>query len=784
MKLAALILCVLLSGLALSASAQTLTGALGITGVLPGTTPLTMEGDLAAQMVAGIDRYLMKQTADSVEQRARHWKRDFASAQAYEKSVAPNRERLRKIIGAVDPRVSPVEMALVATTSTSADIAETRRYRVRAVRWPVLAGVDAEGLLLEPKGKAVANVVALPDCDVTPEMVTGLATGIPAEAQFARRLVENGCRVLVPTLIDRRDTFSGNPAIRMTNQPHREFIYRGAFEMGRHIIGYEVQKVLAAVDWFSREAKDQPIGVYGYGEGGLIAFYSAALDDRIQSTVVSGYFGPREGLWKEPIYRNTWALLDEFGDAEIASLIAPRKLVVEYCYYPAVAGPPAPRDGRSGAAPGMLGTPPLPAVSAEVARARALVDKLEPEWKLPLVENPGGYPGSDPTLTEFLRLLGSTARFVRPGAAPQEQRKSVNPDARLKRQFDQLVEFTQERLRDGEFRRAEHWKKADGSSVPKWRESTRQYRDHLWDEVIGRLPAATLPPKARARLVYDEPAYRGYEVVMDVWPDVYAYGILLLPKDLKPGEKRPVVVCQHGLEGRPQDLADPKINNPAYSQYAIRLAERGFITFSPQNPYIGRDDFRVLQRKLNPLKQSLFSVIVRQHERILEWLADQPYVDPDRIAFYGLSYGGKTAMRVPALLERYCLSICSADYNEWIWKNVSNKHRYSYLFTGEYEMVEFDLGNTYNYAELSWLICPRPFMVERGHDDGVAPDEWVGYEFARTRQRYDRLGIGDRTELEVFNGPHTIHGVGTFEFLHKHLKWPSRTPINPAGLNK
>ena len=43
---------------------------------------------------------------------------------------------------------------------------------------------------------------------------------------------------------------------------------------------------------------------------------------------------------------------------------------------------------------------------------------------------------------------------------------------------------------------------------------------------------------------------------MDVFPDVIAYGILLLPKDIKPGEKRPVVVCQHGLEGRPQDVAD------------------------------------------------------------------------------------------------------------------------------------------------------------------------------------------------------------------------------------
>jgi hypothetical protein len=209
----------------------------------------------------------------------------------------------------------------------------------------------------------------------------------------------------------------------------------------------------------------------------------------------------------------------------------------------------------------------------------------------------------------------------------------------------------------------------------------------------------------------------------------------------------------------------------AYNQYGCRLVERGYVVFAPQNPYIGGDNFRVLQRKANPLKKSLFAVIVRQHERILEWLSNQPFVDPERIALYGISYGGKTAMRVPALLGRYALSICSADFNEWIWKNVSNRHPYSYLFTGEYEMFEFNLGNTFNYAELTWLIFPRPFMVERGHHDGVAPDEWVAYEYARARRRYALLGLPERIEIEFFDGPHAIHGVDTFLFLDRQFHW-------------
>ncbi|MCC6486062.1 MAG: hypothetical protein IT364_01060 [Candidatus Hydrogenedentes bacterium] len=65
-------------------------------------------------------------------------------------------------------------------------------------------------------------------------------------------------------------------------------------------------------------------------------------------------------------------------------------------------------------------------------------------------------------------------------------------------------------------------------------------------------------------------------------------------------------------------------------------------------------------------------------------------------------------------------------------------------------------------------------MVERGHRDGVAPDEWVAAEFAKVRRLYDEMGMGERAAIEYFNGPHTIHGVGTFEFLRQQLRWPPK----------
>ncbi len=741
---------------------------------LQGTVPLTFEGDLAAQMVEDLDNYVTRAIEAAAEKRETLWHRDYSSHTAYTESVEPNRQRFRKQIGCYDERLPINSLSYLGTTNAAAHIAEGENFTVSRVRWQVFDEVEGEGLLLEPNDRTpvVAQVIALPDADWTPEMIAGVTDELPLDTQFARHLASAGCRVVIPLLINREDTYSGNPKIgAFTNQPHREFIYRMAYQLGRHIIGYEVQKVLSLVDWMS--SFDEPIGVIGYGEGGLIAFYSAAADTRIQATVVTGYFQSREDVWREPIYRNVWGLLHEFGDAEISSLIAPRPLIVEASGGPEVAGPPTRRDGRGGAAPGQLVSPPLESVEAEFNRASTFYQKLACEDNIHLICPENRLPGSTETLTALLTSLGvGNPHFDKNQSLTSDTTKPFDYDARQQRQFMQLVNLTQRFLREAATRRQEFfWNKTDTSSLAKWEETCVDAKIYFWDEVIGRCPPPDVPANPRTRLIYDEPKWKGYEVVLDVWKDVFAYGILLLPNDLEPGEQRPVVVCQHGLEGRPQDTADPKIQS-VYHSYAAQLADRGFITYAPQNPYIGQDAFRVIQRKANPIKWSLFSLIIRQHERTLDWLAELPFVDENRIGFYGLSYGGKTAMRVPAVLERYACSICSADFNEWIVKNATFDSRYSYMFTGEYEMPEFDLGNTFNYSEMAGLIAPRPFMVERGHDDGVAPDEWVAHEFATVRRLYVRLGIADKTEIEFFDGGHQINSDKTFQFLHRHLNWP------------
>ena len=741
---------------------------------LPGTAPLEWQGDLADKMMEGLHAFIEGKIDQSIEKRPQHWKRDCASAASYDKSVEPNRQRFRKMIGASDPRLA-MRMERFGTDDAPALVAEKDTYRIYQVRWAVLDGVWGEGLLLEPKDKPRADVIALPDADQTPEQLAGLAPGGAHEAEFARRLVENGFRVLAPVLIDRADHWSGNAEAAWTNQPHREWIYRQAYHMGRHVIGYEVQKILAVVDWCKQRSGDKvKVGVAGYGEGGLLAFYAAAVDPRIDACLVSGYFDSRQRTWQEPLYRNVWGLLREFGDAEIATLIAPRGLVVEHSEVPAVQGPPPVRPGRrGGAASGSLHTPAFASVETEFRRIEKL---LPPDFqRRQLIAGTDGKtvgPGSPKALQAFAHMLGGQSALKLSNEPPIDRRKHFDPAVRQQRQVQELERHVQRLVRAAEHTRERFFPlttAAGTQALEPFAARLPHYRRYLWEEVLGKFDDSLLAPRPRSRKVYEREKWTGYEVVLDVYPHVFAWGVLLLPKDLRAGEKRPVVVCQHGRNGLPQYLIEGKTS---YHDLAARLAERGFIVFAPHNPYRGEDRYRFLSRKANTIKGSLFSFILAQHEQILNWLEKLPQVDAQRIAFYGISYGGETAVRVPPLLPRYCLSICSADFNDWARKVASTDSKYSFMFTIEWEMPYFDMGSTFNYAELAALMAPRPFMVERGHDDGVAPDEWVAYEYAKVRRLYSRLKIPERTEIEFFDGGHEIHGQGTFRFLQKHLNWP------------
>lgn len=750
-----------------------------------GTTDLTVfdqpwsleyEQQMVQRMEAGVERYFDRYTDRVVEARGLHWQRNMTSSSAYSASVGPNRSRFRTIIGIVDAR-RPVFIERFGRGTDESLVADASNYTIEQVRWPVLHGVWGEGLLISPKGAVRARVVALPDADQTPEDIAGLS----GKSDWALRLAGSGIQTLVPVLLNRSDTFSGSENVapwrfyfgdddlqtRRTNLTHREWIYRQAYVNGRHIIGLEVQKIQSGIDWF-RGQGTQPVGVAGYGEGGLLALYAAAVDERIDAALVSGYFGPRENLSTEPVYRNVWGLLTEFGDAEIASLVAPRSLVIEYSETPSLQYTDTPEpDGplpeyEDAGLRGEVRTPPFEEVASEYRRLERFFNEASFEPNVAFIHADGGTTGplSDAALRSFVVGLGVNA-LAGPAATPTDRREHLDPAARQGEQVRELQDFFHAMV-DTLDRNRYAFLEGDYSSAQAWDASMKPHRDYFRQEIIGVVDEDLLPLNPRLRQVYDEEDWVGYEVVLDVWPDVFAWGVLALPKDLEPGEKRPTVVLQHGIGGTPS--TPERVDS--YNNVMPKLARRGFAVFSVHAPY----SFNV--RKATPAKASVFSVIIPQYRQIVNWLKTHKHVDADRIGYYGKSWGGRTGLRVPTYIPEFRFAISSAYLNQWPRKVITAYYRTSYMWTSSIGVYEFNMGPTIGHAEMIMMFAPRPFMAESGYQDAVAPHEWVAYEFAKAKRVYDIIGVGDRAVLGFHIGGHEVHDDTIFPFIHKHLQWP------------
>ena len=176
------------------------------------TVPLTIEGDLASQMVDGIDRFLLNEIAANAASRAARFTVDTSSAEAWEASLTPHREKLAKCLGIRDARLSFTSPEIIAKVGADSVIASSEKFTVQAIRWPVLSdpspqgqglpSIYGEGLLLTPKGDVVANVIVLPDADQTPEQICGLSEGIAEESQVARHLAESDANKVAVSLLN------------------------------------------------------------------------------------------------------------------------------------------------------------------------------------------------------------------------------------------------------------------------------------------------------------------------------------------------------------------------------------------------------------------------------------------------------------------------------------------------------------------------------------------------------------------------------------------------------
>jgi dipeptidyl-peptidase-4 len=146
------------------------------------------------------------------------------------------------------------------------------------------------------------------------------------------------------------------------------------------------------------------------------------------------------------------------------------------------------------------------------------------------------------------------------------------------------------------------------------------------------------------------------------------YGALLKPRHMEPGVRYPVVVMVYGGPGVQTvlDVWSPRL-------LWQHLADRGFVVFQLDNRgSTGRGPgFQA------PIYHHLGKVELEDQVAGVDSIAHLPYVDPDRVAIYGHSYGGyMAALAMLGAPGRFKVGIAGAPVTDWRLYDTGYTERY------------------------------------------------------------------------------------------------------------
>ncbi|WJH33807.1 dienelactone hydrolase family protein [Paenibacillus sp. CC-CFT747] len=244
---------------------------------------------------------------------------------------------LRQALGRlpVEDAASPLEPVLLETKDYGDFVMERIAYSTMpSVTVPVLVlkPKDGEGpwpavIACHGHGNGQLDAVGM-----DPEEALLDQPGI--HNRFAVELVKRGLLVVIPEIM-------GFGLRRMTEEMRKKPHLSSCATLSSHLLmqgstlaGIRIYEARRAIDYLQsrKDVESGRVGIIGFSGGGLVAAYTAALDDRISAAVLTGWTNTFEGSILSVTHcidNYLPGILNEAEQQELVGLIAPRPLFVE-----------------------------------------------------------------------------------------------------------------------------------------------------------------------------------------------------------------------------------------------------------------------------------------------------------------------------------------------------------------------------------------------------------------------------------------------------------------------
>lgn len=276
--------------------------------------------------------------------------------------------------------------------------------------------------------------------------------------------------------------------------------------------------------------------------------------------------------------------------------------------------------------------------------------------------------------------------------------------------------------------------------------------------VMGELPNhdLTIPPEYTVVEEKEFPLYvrQTIQYKVEDWDEVPAF--LFVPKAVsQKAEKVPGVLCLHPTSPIGKRICAGEGEKPNRN-YAVELAERGYITLAPDYPGFGE---YVESRKLLYEKGYVSCTMkgIVNHRRAVDLLQSLPLVEPERIGCIGHSLGGHNTLFVSVFDTRIKVAMTSCGFTQF--PKYMNGDLTGWTHDGYMPRIDTVYGKDparmpFDFSEVLAAIAPRAVFVCAPVNDSNFDVSGVKIAIAAAQPVFELFGEEDNLQVVYPDAEH------------------------------